>query len=237
MTSKLSGEILALLDEIQAMKDPTLSRDDMSIIAQFKATVGPHMYGMARDRSAVCIAACRAMAANGLSILSIGSGLGLFEGFLVSIGIPVVCIDPDPYSFNRTTPGGPAARFITMPNYKTVDDYCGAAAPQTVNLLINWPWPDDDKREPYDYDAIVRLKPAEFVVMYGPCGASGSEELIKALTGRDGMATLFGGPAASLPTCTFEDVRYKLMSTDDKVYGTGYGFVGKTVRCARYARA
>ncbi len=254
MTGKLSKEFIALVDEVQAM-----SRDEIEVlvdygqeadlgqeaaqlatVTQFKLTVGPHMCGMTRDRPAVCIRVCQAMAANGLPILSIGSGIGLFEGFLASIGIPVTCIDPEPFSFNRTAPTGEVARFITLPQYKTVDDYCAAqcaaqCVPQTVNLLINWPWPGDNEREPYDYDAIVRLKPAEFVVMYGPCGGSGSEELIEALTGRDGEATFFEGPAASLPVCTL-GVEYRLMSTDDEVHGSGYGFAGRTVRCARYAR-
>lgn len=249
LMAALTSDVLAIVGEIQALKGMALKGSDVAsdvTLAQFKAVIAPYMCGMAREEPDVCISACQAMFSdNSVPILSIGSGLGLFEGFLTRIGLPVVCIDPAPYSFNRSAPTGEAAQFITMPAYGTVNDYCAEcvdaqSVPQSahgnINMLINWPWPGDDAREPYDYDAIARLKPVGFVVMYGPCGAAGSEELIEALTGRDGLTTFLKGAAVSRQVCTFGDTAYRLVMSADKVHGTGYGFTGKTIRCARYAR-
>ena len=141
---------------------------------------------------------------NNLPIISIGSGTAYFE-FLINriFGRDIVCVDPNPLSYppiiteNNVT----SKKILSIskkrpivfisPEFKNVNDLLS----QNKNnknykdclLLLNWPNPmsktnsNNNQYDPYDFNAIVKLKPIGFFVVYESDHISGSNELITAL--------------------------------------------------------
>lgn len=133
-----------------------------------------------------------------LPIISVGSGTAYFEFLITRIfRREIVCVDPDPKSYNpRITINNfssnkrPNTVFIT-PEFKTVKDLLHANKSnkkyQNCLLLLNWPSPmfkeTTPNYDPYDFNAIIKLKPIGFFIVYETTNCSGSEDLIKVLNG------------------------------------------------------
>ena len=105
-----------------------------------------------------------------LTILSVGSGMGVEEQFLVDHGYTVVCVDPskakkDPYLRGKRRVR--AADYATVPDYLTAHpEYDGQ-----VQLLLHYPLPDYVM---YDFLAIHDLRPRWVTVMATMGGSAGS---------------------------------------------------------------
>ena len=96
--------------------------------------------------------------------LSIGSGSGILEyeyNKLFPTEQPLICIDPNPLSYNS---GGLVEPF-QKPKYKTIDEFITENTTfvnyNTV-LVINWPEPKAN----YDIEAIIKLNPLAFFVIF-----------------------------------------------------------------------
>jgi SAM-dependent methyltransferase len=96
--------------------------------------------------------------------LSIGSGSGILEyeyNKLFLTEQPLICIDPNPLSFNSSGLVEP----FKKPKYKTIDDFITKNT-TFVNynsvLVINWP----DPKANYDIEAIRKLNPLAFFVIF-----------------------------------------------------------------------
>jgi hypothetical protein len=92
----------------------------------------------------------------GYTIVSVGSGTGKIEELIQKrLNRPIICIDPDPYSFSIGVTG-------IMPHYPLIEDYLTSLdnikerkiKNKTV-LFINW----SDPREDYDIKAVTALNP------------------------------------------------------------------------------
>lgn len=111
--------------------------------------------------------------------VSIGSGVGLLE-FLYEecTKLKVICIDPTPLAWDIEQSHQITQPF-RAPDYKDVDEYISRnkSAINKCTLLLNWCFPGS-KYGNYDYEAIVKLKPVAFLVLFeqfGDEGSAGSE--------------------------------------------------------------
>ena len=106
-----------------------------------------------------------------LPIVSVGSGDAETEyAFERRHHKKIICVDPDPKSFNK------GITYIE-PEYSYVDDLI-QNQPELVgncHLLLIWPLPN---RSEYDVDAIEKLNPLSFVIVYEPSGGSGGRKLL-----------------------------------------------------------
>ena len=96
--------------------------------------------------------------------LSIGSGSGILEykyNKLFPTEQPLICIDPDPLSYNSCGLVEP----FQKPKYKTIDEFITKNT-NFVNynsvLVINWP----DPKANYDIEAIRKLNPLAFFIIF-----------------------------------------------------------------------
>lgn len=106
--------------------------------------------------------------------ISVGSGTGQVE-YLLDRNI--ICVDPQPESYNKYPTDGKCIR----PSYAYVDDLI-KANPDVVGkctVLIVWPLESKDQHaeQPYDMEAIDKLKPCHLLVIYEESGMSGSDSL------------------------------------------------------------
>jgi hypothetical protein len=99
------------------------------------------------------------------TIISIGSGTAHIEHMATDYdnNINWICIDPDPTSYSE-------GEVYIKPLYSNIDQLI-ETQPELVNnchLFINWapPIENTDNETPYDYDAIIKLKPISFMVIY-----------------------------------------------------------------------
>lgn len=104
-----------------------------------------------------------------LKIVSVGSGMGVLEQWLINQGCQVVCIDPtsnqiDPYTKVEMT---------KPPDYKTVKEYIESKQPMMdhCQVLLNYPLPDYAL---YDICSIYDLQPKFVTINAGYYGHSGS---------------------------------------------------------------
>lgn len=113
-------------------------------------------------------------------IVSVGSGVGEWEKRLEAKGVPVICVDPAPNSFDDR-------KVFKAPEYGTVADLIAARSEVVGNciLLLIWASPNDSK---YDIEAVRDLKPRVVVALYGSDGAAGGEQFRR-------WVALLGGPA------------------------------------------
>ena len=105
-----------------------------------------------------------------LTVLSVGSGMGVEEQLLVDHGYAVVCIDP---SKAKKDPYLPGKRRVRAPDYPSVPVYLEAHPEYDggVQLLLHYPLPDYVM---YDFLAIQDLRPKCVTVMASMGGSSGS---------------------------------------------------------------
>lgn len=116
-----------------------------------------------------------------LPIISVGSGTAYFE-FLINLIFrrDIVCVDPNPNSY---APRRNNTVFIP-PKFNTVNKLLSVNKYKDCLLLLNWPNPmfrSNNQYDPYDFNAIIKLKPIGFFIVYDKSNASGSEDLIKVL--------------------------------------------------------
>jgi hypothetical protein len=113
---------------------------------------------------------------SGVKHISIGSGVGLLE-FMYErqTGLTVSCIDPNPmeWTFGSTPSLARQSRPLKAPEYTTVDDLISKARPESCTLLLNWCYPQEEYRS-YDLDAIQKLNPLAFLVIFEQFGEGGS---------------------------------------------------------------
>jgi hypothetical protein len=104
-----------------------------------------------------------------LPVISVGSGMGFEEQYLVDHGYTVVCIDPAQRSRDRYT----GRVLIRKPDFASVPQYLEANPNYDgqVQLLLHYPLPDYVL---YDIQAIHDLRPKIVVVMATNGGSSGS---------------------------------------------------------------
>jgi len=106
-----------------------------------------------------------------IDLISVGSGNGLFEKCCVDVfGKEIICIDPAPLSFASDG----LKRPFREPNFATVDDYLKSPSKKDNSiLLLIW----TDPTFIYAIDAILKLNPLSFFIIYGRHPLAGSEEL------------------------------------------------------------
>ena len=79
-------------------------------------------------------------------------------------------------------------------------------------LILNWPDPmfqnNKKKYYPYDYNAIIKLKPIGFFIVYEYEGGSGSDDMIKSLSSEQ--------EAPEFKISDEETISYKLLKKIDK---------------------
>jgi hypothetical protein len=130
-----------------------------------------------------------------LPIISVGSGTAYFE-FLINTIFQreIICVDPDPTSYTpaplRNNTKIPNTVFIP-PKFHTVNDLLPKNKYKDCLLLLNWPNPmrkEDTIYNPYDFNAIIKLKPIGFFIVYEITNCSGSDDLTTVLNGSNNVA-------------------------------------------------
>jgi hypothetical protein len=171
---------------------------------------------------------------NNNPIISIGSGNGYLEYlFKQQTTSEIICIDPSPDEYGLK----PEESERIMPHFSYLKDLINMEKYiEKSVLLISWPYPNDEKRSSYDYDAIKSLKPNIIVVNYGPCGASGSDKLISLIdkSPLNNISSLFRPPKNALNELKVDNKSYWLNYCHDHRVGSGYGYSGKSLRLVIY---
>lgn len=96
----------------------------------------------------------------------------------------VVCIDPDPIKFSPNPFLSSNKKLFITPEFNIVDNLLSSKNSKKYTdslLILNWPTPSIGS---YDLDAIIKLKPRGFFIIYEREGKAGSEELIDKLRER-----------------------------------------------------
>jgi hypothetical protein len=123
------------------------------------------------------------------TIVSVGSGLGDLEAELDKVyskkGMRMICIDPDPYSYNQKNFGKPR-QLKYIPDFETVDQFLQHEKHKKKNvsdclLFLNWPEVETHQGAGYDLEAIKKIKPATIIILFelfgkGEGGAAGSQQ-------------------------------------------------------------
>ena len=127
---------------------------------------------------------------NNLPIISVGSGTAYFE-FLINriFRRDIVCVDPEPTSYtplrDKNNTKIPNTVFIS-PKFNYVNNLLSAKKYKDCLLLLNWPAPmvkEQKQYDPYDFNAIIKLKPIGFFVVYETTNCSGSDVFATVLSG------------------------------------------------------
>jgi hypothetical protein len=127
------------------------------------------------------------------TVISVGSGLGVIEGFIKYIsGLKnkIVCIDPAPTSWqkasNKTSVTG---SMYTPPSHKTVKHMLSSGNYHGCNtLLIIWSSPNQGS-ENFDLSAITDLNPDNIIIWVEMLGGAGSTKMLRQLSLIDGIYT------------------------------------------------
>lgn len=130
-----------------------------------------------------------------LPIISVGSGTAYFEYLIQNIfRREIICVDPDPKSYSLAPLRINTRIYNTVfipPKFNTVNDLLHENKYKDCLLLLNWPNPmrkgeiqyDGTEYNPYDFNAIIKLKPIGFFIVYETTNCSGSEDLTNVLNG------------------------------------------------------
>lgn len=166
------------------------------------------------------------------NLVSVGSGNGYVE-YHIKAKIPenceIVCIDPDPESFKKFDP----VKHI-KPKFNYLSE-CKNSDIKNSTVLLNWPNPDDNG---YDIESLIYFEPKMFCISYGPCGSSGSDQLIDLLSDSkiDPLFKLITQPSKSASNVTIGKFNYNLIYCNSLKIGSGFGFSGRTLRLVIYVR-
>ena len=121
-----------------------------------------------------------------LPIISVGSGNAYFE-FLISHmhKREITCVDPTPRSFRINARTNSHHTVFIEPKFSTVDQLISSNNHNQYNnclLILNWPNPQNKNGQiMYDFDAIIKLKPNGFFIIFDSNGLSGSNKMIQLL--------------------------------------------------------
>jgi hypothetical protein len=106
-----------------------------------------------------------------IDLISVGSGNGLFEKCCEDVfGKEIICIDPTPLSHASFGLDRP----FKEPAFNTVDEYLLSPTKKDNSILLLI-WPDPSLR--YDVEAILKLNPISFFIIYGNYPIACSEDL------------------------------------------------------------
>jgi len=157
-----------------------------------------------------------------LPIISVGSGTAYFEYLIQKIfRREIICVDPSPTEYSNFR--NPTV-FIN-PKYKTVNGNGKKTLVESSNynkmkdclLILNWSNPmfeNNSKYNPYDYEAIIKLKPTGFFIVYETFGGSASDHMRYLLNA--------GPQIESNPELKISDeetISYKLLNNIEKFIG------------------
>ena len=123
---------------------------------------------------------------NTLPIISVGSGNAYFE-FLISHmhKREITCVDPTPRSFRINARTNSHHTVFIEPKFSTVDQLISSNNHNQYKnclLILNWPNPQNKNGQiMYDFDAIIKLKPNGFFIIFDSNGLSGSNKMIQLL--------------------------------------------------------
>ena len=121
-----------------------------------------------------------------LPIISVGSGNAYFE-FLISHmhKREITCVDPTPMSFRINARTNSHHTLFIKPKFSTVDQLISSNNHNQYKnclLILNWPNPQNKNGQiMYDFDAIIKLKPNGFFIIFDSNGLSGSNKMIQLL--------------------------------------------------------
>jgi MYND finger len=105
-------------------------------------------------------------------LISVGSGNGYLESFIHSSKIPIICVDPDPTSYDSgESQHHPSHR--RPPDFKLVKEMDIDTYRGKCSLFLGWP--NFGLAQQYDLDAIQDLQPDQIYVVHEPDGGAGSE--------------------------------------------------------------
>lgn len=163
------------------------------------------------------------------NLISIGSGSAYFESCLGKmLNKNVTCIDPDPKLYD-------APQVWIEPTFKTVDDIPQNLLKTFNYAMIIWPYPENKVRyNSYDYKALEKLLPDAFVIVYAPCGASGSSKLIGTLCGSNDEVSENIHHVYDNSKIYINNKEYICTGSHKKIVGSGRGFTGSTRVIAAY---
>ena len=150
-----------------------------------------------------------------LPIISVGSGTAYFEFLIHQIfRRDIVCVDPDPKSYTPTASVfGKSHNVFIKPEFKTVNKLLSARNHDCL-LLLNWPNPmfkSNLNYDPYDFNAIIKLKPIGFFIVYETEHGSGSDNLIEVLKGSHNSNII------DFKISEEETISYKLLDVIEKI--------------------
>lgn len=159
-----------------------------------------------------------------LPIISVGSGTAYFE-FLVNriFRREIICVDPNPRSYISSRIGQTYNNVFIPPKFKTVNNLLSASEFKYNDclLLLNWPNPMSTiiqgihDYDPYDFNAIIKLKPIGFFIVYDSSSCSGSNELI------DVLKNFMEHNNANFKISNEETLSYKLLAQINKILPKG----------------
>jgi hypothetical protein len=108
----------------------------------------------------------------GFPIVSIGSGKGYLEKFIKdTFQVPIICVDPDPESWNNHI------HIVFPPDFETAQKLL-EKHPEMAGkciLLFNWCFPNNEC-DSYDIRALTDLDPVAFLSIYESVGGAHSSE-------------------------------------------------------------
>jgi hypothetical protein len=158
-----------------------------------------------------------------LTIISVGSGTAYFEYLIQTLfNRTIVCVDPEPRSYSNLTTkeileGKKNSTVFIVPKYNTVNikllqskNYTDGKYKDSL-LILNWSNPmfkNNNGYDPYDFNAIIKLKPIGFFIVYEIEGGSGSEDM------RETLSHDFFNPTFKISE--EETISYKLLNNMDK---------------------
>jgi hypothetical protein len=141
-------------------------------------------------------------------------------------------VDPEPNSY--ITVPEEIYNDCLKPVCKTLEDEKLDKYINDAILFILFPYPEGHITAGYDIRAIEKMKPKAIFVGYGPCGCSGSSNLINLLDNNHNCYRNIKEPQKIIK---IQDDEYNLVSSLTLKEGTGTGFLGKTIRNVAYIRS
>jgi hypothetical protein len=110
--------------------------------------------------------------------ISVGSGNGILEHeYANEYCEHILCVDPEPLSFNSTDLTKP----FMKPTYRNVTELVVHQRELKGNCVLILNWCDPRPHITYDYDAVLKLLPLAFFTILEPDGVAGSPKFHKFL--------------------------------------------------------
>lgn len=110
-----------------------------------------------------------------LRTVSVASGIGVIEHAIQNPLRPIICIDPDPHSFQRIESNEPLLTIMIPPHYPTCADLISAQPDIVGNCNIMLNWPEGNEKGRYDVESIALLQPLRILLVIETTGSGGSD--------------------------------------------------------------